>query len=213
MVLDFAKWQIRVGGVLLFGASERPFNHPGDDLVDPIVPMPKDGPLWDGQILPFYVKLWNLTVPMCSILRHGHYRIDQIVPRVVQGPFRCSEKQHTSHTDLPFGKIGPDMGQNAAHALAWGGLLKNGAVAYTQWRFWRPGLLNAAPTLHTPVPGPTGGAVGGVVRGAVGGAVGAIGGAVGVPPPARTLFSGPGTGVCRVGAALSSPGRQNLHLV
>ena len=39
MVPDFAKWQIRVGGVLLFGASERPLNHPGDDLVDPIVPM------------------------------------------------------------------------------------------------------------------------------------------------------------------------------
>ena len=42
MVPDFAKWQIRVGGVLLFGASEGPLNHPGGDLVDPIVPMPKD---------------------------------------------------------------------------------------------------------------------------------------------------------------------------
>ena len=43
MVPDFAKWQIRVGGVLLFGASERPLNHPVADLVDPIVPMLEDG--------------------------------------------------------------------------------------------------------------------------------------------------------------------------
>ena len=43
MVPDFARWQIRVGGVMLFGASERPLNHPGDDLVDPIVPIPEDG--------------------------------------------------------------------------------------------------------------------------------------------------------------------------
>ena len=42
MVRDFATWQIRVGGVLLFGASERPLNHLGDDLDDPIMPMPKD---------------------------------------------------------------------------------------------------------------------------------------------------------------------------
>ena len=40
MVPDPARWQIRVEGVVLFGASERPLNHPGDDLVDPIVPMP-----------------------------------------------------------------------------------------------------------------------------------------------------------------------------
>ena len=105
------------------------------------------------------------------------------------------------------------MGQNAAHASAWGAFFRNGAVAYTKWRFWRPRLLNAAPTLHTLDPGPTGGIEGRAVRGAVGGAVGAIGGAVGVPPPARTSFSGPGTGVCRVGAALSSLERQNLHLV
>ena len=69
MVPDLAKWQIRVGGVLLFGASERPLNHPGDDLVDPIVSMPEDGAHWDGQILPFYVKWWNLTVPKCTRLR------------------------------------------------------------------------------------------------------------------------------------------------
>ena len=69
MVPDLAKLQIRVGGVLLFGASERHLNHPGDDLVDPIVPMPKDGALRDGQILPFYIELWNLTVPKCSIFK------------------------------------------------------------------------------------------------------------------------------------------------
>ena len=42
MVPDFAKWQIRVGGVLLFEASETPLNRPEDDVVDPIVLMPKD---------------------------------------------------------------------------------------------------------------------------------------------------------------------------
>ena len=56
MVPDFAKWQIRVGGVLLFGASERPLNHPGADLDDPIVPELKDGAHWDGQNPSFYVK-------------------------------------------------------------------------------------------------------------------------------------------------------------
>ena len=91
---------------------------------------------------------------MSSILWHGHHRIVQIDPRVVQGPFRCSDKQFTSYTDLPLGRIGHHMGQNAAHASAWGALFRNGAVAYTKWRFWRPELLNAAPTLHTPVPGP-----------------------------------------------------------
>ena len=69
MVPDFAKWQIRVGGVLLFEASERPLIHPVADLDDPIVPEPEDGALWDGQILQFYVKLWNLTVPKGSSLR------------------------------------------------------------------------------------------------------------------------------------------------
>ena len=42
MVSDFATWQIRVGGVLLFEASETPLNRPEDDFVDPIVLMPKD---------------------------------------------------------------------------------------------------------------------------------------------------------------------------
>ena len=42
MVPVFAKWQIRVGGVLLFAAFETPLNRPGDDFVDPIVLMPKD---------------------------------------------------------------------------------------------------------------------------------------------------------------------------
>ena len=135
MVPDLARWQIRVGGVMLFGVSERPLKHPGVDLDDSIVPMAKDGAHRDGQIPQFYVKWQNLTVPMCSILRHGHYRIVQIDPRVVQGPFRGSDKQHTSHTDLPSGKIGHHMGQNDALAKAWGALFRNGAVAYTQSRF------------------------------------------------------------------------------
>ena len=96
MVPDLARWQIRMGCVMLFGASERPLNHPGDDLVDPIVPMLEDGAHWDGQILPFYVKWWILTVPMCSILGFWHYRIVQIGPRVVQEPFRGSKKQFAS---------------------------------------------------------------------------------------------------------------------
>ena len=74
---------------------------------------------------------------MCSILEHGHYRIVQIGHRVVQGPFRCSKKQHTSHTDLPSGKIGHHMGQNDALAQAWGTVFRSGAVAYTKSRFWR----------------------------------------------------------------------------
>ena len=120
---------------------------------DPIVPELEDGAHSDGQILPFYVKWWNLTVPISSILRHKHYRIDEIVLRAVQVRFRCFEKQHTSYTDLPFGKIAHHMGQNIAHALAWGAFFRNCAVACTKWRFWHPALLNAAPTLHTPVPG------------------------------------------------------------
>ena len=56
MVPDLARWQIRVGEVLLFGASERPLNHPVADLDDPIVPELEDGAHSDGQILPFCVK-------------------------------------------------------------------------------------------------------------------------------------------------------------
>ena len=115
MVPDFARWQIRKGGVMLFGASERPLKHPVADLDDPIVPIPEDGAHWDSQNPSFYSKWQNLTVPMCSILGFWHYRIVQIGHRVVQGPFRCFKKQHTSHTDLPSGKIGHHMGQN--HAL------------------------------------------------------------------------------------------------
>ena len=118
MVPDLARSPKSQGGKLLFGASERPLNHPGVDLDDPIVPMPKDGAHRDGQILSFYVKLWNLTVPRCSILKHGHYRIVQIVPRVVQGPFKCHEKQHKSHTVLQFGKIWHHLCQNVVHAWA-----------------------------------------------------------------------------------------------
>ena len=108
--------QIRVEGVMVSRASERPLNHPGVDLDDPMVPMPKDGANRDGQILPFYVKWWNLTVPMCTRLKFWTHRIVHIDPRVVHGPFRCSEKQHTSYTDLPCGKIGHHMGQNGALA-------------------------------------------------------------------------------------------------
>ena len=56
MVLDLAKWQIRLEGVMVFGASEKPLNHPGGDLDDPMVPMLEDGAHRDGQIPPFYVK-------------------------------------------------------------------------------------------------------------------------------------------------------------
>ena len=56
MVPDLARWQIRVEGVLLLGASERPWNHPGVDLDDPMVPMLEDGAHRDNQIPPFYVK-------------------------------------------------------------------------------------------------------------------------------------------------------------
>ena len=132
MVPDLATWQIRVGGVLLFGASERPLNDPGVDLDDPMVPMLEDGAHRDGQIPPFYVKCQNLTVPMCTTLRFWTPRIGHIDPRVVQGPFRCSKNHATSYTDLPFGKIGHHMGQNDALAIAWGALFRNGAGAYTK---------------------------------------------------------------------------------
>ena len=56
MVPDLARWPNSFRGKLLFGASERPLNHPEVDLDDPIVPEPKDGAHRDGQILPFYVK-------------------------------------------------------------------------------------------------------------------------------------------------------------
>ena len=56
VVPDLAKWQIRVRGVMVFGASERLLNHPGVDVDDPRCPKPKRGALRDGQIPPFYVK-------------------------------------------------------------------------------------------------------------------------------------------------------------
>ena len=93
MVPDLARWP---RGKLLFGASERPLNHPGVDLDDPIVPEPKDGAHRDGQILFLYVKCWILTVSMCSILRFWHYRIVQIDLWVVEEPFRGSKKQFAS---------------------------------------------------------------------------------------------------------------------
>ena len=129
MVPDLARWQIRVGGVLLFGASERPLNHPVADLDDPIMPIPEDGAQWDNQNAPFYAKWQNLTVPMCSILEHGHYRIVQIGPRVLQGPFRGSKKQLASWRIWRSGKIGHHMGQNHALVQVWGALFRSGAVA------------------------------------------------------------------------------------
>ena len=116
MVPDLARWPNSLRGKLLFGASERLLNHPGAELDDPIVPELEDGAHSDGQIQPLYVKCWILTVSMCSILRFWHYRIVQIDLRVVQGPFRGSKKHYTSHTDLPFGKIGHHMGQDRALA-------------------------------------------------------------------------------------------------
>ena len=53
MAPDPARWQIRAEGVLLFGASERPSNHPGVDLDDPMCPKLEPGALRDGQIPPF----------------------------------------------------------------------------------------------------------------------------------------------------------------
>ena len=115
MVPDLARWPNSLRGELLFGASERPLNHAEVDVDDPIVPELEDGAHSDGQILPFYVKCWILTVSMCSILRFWHYRIVQFGPRVVQEPFRGSKKQLACKGIWPSGKIGHHMGQN--HAL------------------------------------------------------------------------------------------------
>ena len=65
-----------------------------------------------------------------------HYRIVQIDPRVVQGPFRGSKKQLASQRIWPSGKIGHHMGQNHALVQVWGILFRSGAVAHT-----RRGLL------------------------------------------------------------------------
>ena len=96
MVPDLARWPNSLGGKLLFGASERPLNHPGADLDDPRVPEVEDGAHWDGQNPSLYAKWQNPTVQMCSILEFWHYRIVQIDPRVVQGPVRGSKKQFAS---------------------------------------------------------------------------------------------------------------------
>ena len=91
MVPDLARWQIRAEGVLLFKASERPLNHPGVTLDDPMCPKLEPGAHRDGQFPSFYVKWWNLTVPKCTRLEFWTHRIVQIDPRVVPGPFRGSE--------------------------------------------------------------------------------------------------------------------------
>ena len=116
MVPDLARWQIRAEGVLLFGASERPLNHPGVTLDDPMCPKLEPGAHRDGQFPSFYVKSWNQTVPKCTRLEFWTHRIVQIDPRVVRGPFRGSEKQHPFRTDLPSGRIGRHMRQNGALA-------------------------------------------------------------------------------------------------
>ena len=134
MVPDLARWPNSLRGKLLFGASERLLNHPGAELDDPIVPELEDGAHSDGQILPFYVKWWILTVPMCSILEFWHYRIVQIDPRVVQGPFRGSKKQFASWRIWRSGKIGHHMGQNHTLVQVWGALFRSGAVACTSDR-------------------------------------------------------------------------------
>ena len=56
MVPDLARWPNSLGSKLLFGASERPLNHPGADMDHPIMPELEDGAHSDGQILPFCVK-------------------------------------------------------------------------------------------------------------------------------------------------------------
>ena len=139
MVPDLARWQNSLGGKLLFGASERPLNHPGADLDDPIVPELEDGAHSDGQNPSFYAKWQNLTVRMCSILEFWHYRIVQIGPRVVQEPFRGSKKQFASLRIWPSGKIGHHMGQNHALVQVWGALFRSGAVAHTKRVFLASG--------------------------------------------------------------------------
>ena len=131
MVPDLARWPDSLRGKLLFGASERPLNHPGADLDDPIVPELEDGAHSDGQNPSFYVKWQNLTVRMCSILQFWHYRIVQFGPRVVQEPFRGSKKQFASEGIWPSGKIGYHMGQNHTLVQVWGALFRSGAVACT----------------------------------------------------------------------------------
>ena len=56
MVPDLAKWQIRLRGGMVFGASERHWNHPGVDVADPRCPKAKRGAHRDGQIPPSYIK-------------------------------------------------------------------------------------------------------------------------------------------------------------
>ena len=131
MVPDLARWRNSLGGKLLCGASERPLNHPGADLDDPIVPELEDGAHSDGQIPIFYIKWWILIVSMSSILEFWHYRIVQIDLRVVQGPFRGSKKQLASKGIWPSGKIGHHMGQNHTLVQVWGALFRSGAVACT----------------------------------------------------------------------------------
>ena len=139
MVPDLARSPNSLGGKLLFGASERLLNHPGAELDDPIVPELEDGAHSDGQILPFYVKWWILTVPMCSILEFWHYRIVQIGPRVVQGPFRGSKKQLACKGIWPSGKIGHPMGRKRALVQVWGAFFKSGAVVQAKRMFLASG--------------------------------------------------------------------------
>ena len=138
MAPDPARWQIRAEGVLLFGASERPSNHPGVDLDHPMCPELEFCALRDGQFPSFYVKRWNLTVPKCPKLEFWTHRIVPSHPRVVQGPFRGSEKQHPFRTDSPSGRIGRHMRQILAIIRVWAHFSGFGAAACIKCKFFAP---------------------------------------------------------------------------
>ena len=110
MAPDPARWQIRAEGVLLFGASERPSNHPGVDLDHPMCPKLE---FWTPRIVPSH-------------------------PRVVQGLFRGSEKQHPFRTDSPSGKIGRHMRQRHAIMRVWAHFSGIGAPACIKCKFFVP---------------------------------------------------------------------------
>ena len=76
---------------------------------------------------------------MCSILEFWHYRIVQIGPRVVQGPFRGSKKQFASEGIWPSGKIGHHMGRKHALVQVWGYFFKSGAVVQAKRMFLASG--------------------------------------------------------------------------
>ena len=138
MAPDPARWRIRAEGVLLFGASERPSNQPGVDLDHPMCPELEFCALRDGQFPSFYVKRWNLTVPKGPKLEFWAHRIVPSHPRVVQGPFRGSEKQHPFRKDSPSGRIGRHMRQRRAIMRVWAHFSGFGAAACMECTFFAP---------------------------------------------------------------------------